>query len=110
MLAHGSASTNWPKCLPTAAWLNVPAGPPRGLRVAAQARRRHEAPVSEVFDPRRRSFYWIEEGREDWQAGGSPSDHAVVSDGFAALTPMQTDLTALGWLASLRTWGLETEG
>src|SRR4029079_187972 len=27
MLAHGSASTNWPKCLPTAAWLNVPAGP-----------------------------------------------------------------------------------
>mgnify|MGYP001113878848 CR=1 FL=1 len=27
IVAYGSASTNCPKCLPTAAWLNVPAGP-----------------------------------------------------------------------------------
>ena len=44
--------------------VNVPPGKPTGVAVTVQGRREHEGTILEGLDPRRRTYYWIEEGRD----------------------------------------------
>jgi 5'-nucleotidase len=85
--------------------VNVPAGRPRGVRVTVQGRRSHQGTVFEGLDPRRRTYYWIEEGRDEW--GEDPrADIYAVRAGFVSVTPLHTDTTnyaALDALARLQT-------
>ena len=46
--------------------VNVPPGRPTGVAITVQGRRAHEGTILEGLDPRRRTYYWIEEGRDDW--------------------------------------------
>jgi 5'-nucleotidase len=73
--------------------INVPPGQPRGMRVTVQARRNHVTTVSERMDPRGRSYYWIEEGQNNWEPHDQ-SDYQAVKDGFVSVTPLQPDMTA----------------
>src|SRR4051794_9773793 len=47
--------------------INVPFGPNKGFRVTVQARRNHITVVDERIDPRKRPYYWIEEGENEWE-------------------------------------------
>ena len=80
--------------------INVPSGTPRGVRVTVQAKRNHLTVVAEREDPRGRSYYWIEEGQNDWEPHDR-SDYQAVRDGFMSLTPLQPDLTDYNSLALL---------
>jgi 5'-nucleotidase len=80
--------------------LNVPAGQPKGLRVTFQAKRNHITVVSERFDPRDRSYYWIGEGQDDWEPHDR-SDYQAVKDGYVSVTPLQLDLTAYDEMARI---------
>ena len=42
--------------------VNVPPGQPNGVAITVQGRREHEGTILEGLDPRRRTYYWIEEG------------------------------------------------
>ena len=72
--------------------VNVPAGPPRGVRVVRQGRRLYGEAVIEKLDPRGRPYYWI---------GATPpkgeleqgTDLAAVADKFISMTPLHLDLT-----------------
>ena len=81
--------------LPSRAFLNinVPKGEPRGVRVTVQAKRNHVTSVAERHDPKGRSYYWIEEGQNDWEPHDR-SDYQAVRDGYVSVTPLQPDLTA----------------
>src|SRR5512143_178531 len=46
--------------------VNVPQGRPTGIAVTVQGRRTHEGTILEGLDPRARTYYWIEEGRDEW--------------------------------------------
>jgi 5'-nucleotidase len=78
--------------------INVPAGGNRGFRVTVQARRNHVTVVSERVDPRHKSYYWIEEGENDWEPHDR-SDYQAVRDGYISITPLQPDMTAHDALA-----------
>ncbi|HZJ32569.1 MAG TPA: 5'/3'-nucleotidase SurE [Vicinamibacterales bacterium] len=83
--------------------INVPAGPNRGFRVTVQAKRNHVTSVSERMDPRRRPYYWIEEGLNQWEPHDR-SDYQAVRDGYISITPLQPDMTAhdaLGYVEAL---------
>jgi 5'-nucleotidase len=85
--------------------VNVPAGRPRGVRLTVQGRRSHQGTVFEGLDPRRRTYYWIEEGRDDWGEDPRADIHAIRA-GFVSVTPLHTDSTnhaALAALARLET-------
>ena len=91
--------------------VNVPPGRPQGVAVTVQGRREHEGTILEGLDPRRRTYYWIEEGRDDWLSDEMSDIHAVRS-GLISVTPLQTDATdhvALGrcpaWERDLRPEG-----
>ncbi|MEO5894313.1 MAG: 5'/3'-nucleotidase SurE [Vicinamibacterales bacterium] len=73
--------------------VNVPTGEPRGMRVTVQGKRNHVTVVSERIDPRGKSYYWIEEGENNWEPHDL-SDFQAVKDGYLSITPLQPDLTA----------------
>ena len=72
--------------------VNVPAAPPRGVRVSRLGKRRYGEAVVEKLDPRGRPYYWI---------GSTPpageleegTDLSAVADKFVSVTPLHLDLT-----------------
>jgi 5'-nucleotidase len=88
--------------------INVPKGEPKGLRVTVQAKRNHITSVAERHDPKGRSYYWIEEGQDEWEPHDR-SDYQAVRDGYISLTPLHPDLTAYHALEALEQLSLEQE-
>ncbi len=72
--------------------VNVPAGTPRGVRVARLGKRRYGEAVVEKIDPRGRPYYWI---------GSTPptgeleegTDLSAVAEKYISMTPLHLDLT-----------------
>ncbi|HJS57736.1 MAG TPA: 5'/3'-nucleotidase SurE [Vicinamibacteria bacterium] len=83
--------------------VNVPVGAPRGAMLTVQGRREHFGEVLEGLDPRRQTYYWIEEGRDRWQSD-ELADVSAVRQGFISVTPLQTDTTHHAALPSFRSW------
>src|SRR5881397_1453764 len=86
--------------------INVPKGLPRGYRVTVQAKRNHITSVAERHDPKRRPYYWIEEGQNEWEPHDR-SDYQAVRDGYVSVTPLQPDLTAHQALAEVERLTIE---
>jgi 5'-nucleotidase len=83
--------------------VNVPPGEPAGVMVTVQGRREHEGTILEGLDPRRRTYYWIEEGRDHWVSDETSDIHAV-RQGYISITPLQSDTTHHAVLAAFRGW------
>jgi 5'-nucleotidase len=83
--------------------VNVPPGPLVGVAITVQGRREHEGTILEGLDPRRRTYYWIEEGRDRW-VSDDMSDIFAVRKGLVSVTPLQSDTTHHAVMPTLRTW------
>jgi 5'-nucleotidase len=83
--------------------VNVPPGTPVGAMVTVQGRREHEGTILEGLDPRRRTYYWIEEGGNRWLADEMSDIHAL-RQGLISISPLHTDTTHHAALAALRGW------
>jgi 5'/3'-nucleotidase len=83
--------------------VNVPPGVPSGAVITVQGRREHEGTILEGLDPRRRTYYWIEEGHDKWLSD-ELSDINAVRRGFISITPLHTDTTHHAVLTAFRAW------
>ena len=83
--------------------VNVPPGKPTGVAVTVQGRRSHEGTILEGLDPRHRTYYWIEEGRDNW-VSDEMSDIFAVRAGLISVSPLQTDTSNHRAVAPLRDW------
>jgi 5'-nucleotidase len=83
--------------------VNVPPGTPQGVAITIQGRREHEGTIHEGLDPRRRTYYWIEEGRDRWLRD-EVSDINAVRNGLISITPLHTDTTHHAALQVFRGW------
>jgi 5'-nucleotidase len=83
--------------------VNVPAGRPTGVAVTVQGRRSHEGTILEGLDPRHRTYYWIEEGRDQW-VSDEMSDIFAIRSGLISVSPLQTDTTNHRVVSVLRDW------
>jgi 5'-nucleotidase len=83
--------------------VNVPAGAPRGAVMTVQGRREHQGTILEGLDPRRRTYYWIEEGKDRWLKDEMSDIHAV-RQGLISITPLHTDTTHHAVLKAFRPW------
>jgi 5'-nucleotidase len=88
--------------------INVPKGEPKGYRVTVQAKRNHITSVAERHDPKGRSYFWIEEGQNEWEPHDR-SDYQAVRDGYVSVTPLQPDLTAHDALAAVEALSFSAE-
>ena len=77
--------------------VNVPAGAPKGVRVARLGRRRYGEDVIEKKDPRGRPYYWIgaTPPKGDIEQG---TDLSAVAEKYISMTPLHLDLTDYGSL------------
>jgi 5'-nucleotidase len=89
--------------------VNVPPGIPIGVAVTVQGRREHEGTIFEGLDPRRRTYYWIEEGRDRWVSDDMSDIHAI-RQGLISVTPLQTDTTHHAVLHAFRAWEKSLHG
>jgi 5'-nucleotidase len=83
--------------------VNVPPGAPGGAVITVQGRREHEGTILEGLDPRRRTYYWIEEGTDNWLSDEMSDIHAVRK-GLISVSPLQTDTTHHAVLPAFRAW------
>jgi 5'-nucleotidase len=83
--------------------VNVPQGLPVGAMITVQGRREHEGTIMEGLDPRRRPYYWIEEGEDRWLTDETSDIHAI-RQGYISITPLHTDTTHHAALSALKTW------
>jgi 5'-nucleotidase len=88
--------------------VNVPKGQPKGYRTTVQAKRNHVTSVAERQDPKGRSYYWIEEGQNEWEPHDR-SDYHAVRDGYISVTPLHPDLTAYAALKAVEDLPVEKE-
>jgi 5'-nucleotidase len=88
--------------------VNVPIGEPLGAAVTVQGRRNHEGTILEGLDPRHRTYYWIEEGRDHWVSDEMSDIHAIRA-GLVSVTPLHTDTTNHRVVDALRGWAREIE-
>lgn len=88
--------------------VNVPSGPPKGIRLTRQGKRLYEDAVIEKEDPRGRAYYWIgagELGFEDLEG----TDFHAVQHGFVSVTPLHLDLTNYAAFDRMRQWDMENQ-
>src|SRR5688500_4885678 len=83
--------------------VNVPPGTPAGAVITVQGRREHEGTILEGVDPRRRTYYWIEEGTDNWLSDEMSDIHAVRK-GLISVSPLHTDTTHHAVLPAFRAW------
>lgn len=83
--------------------VNVPPGTPVGAVITVQGRREHEGTIFEGLDPRRRTYYWIEEGTDNWLSDEMSDIHAVRK-GLISVSPLHTDTTHHAVLPAFRAW------
>jgi 5'-nucleotidase len=83
--------------------VNVPPGNPSEMAITVQGRREHEGTIFEGLDPRRRPYYWIEEGKDNWHTDEMSDIHAIRR-GLISITPLQTDTTHHATLVAFRAW------
>ena len=76
--------------------LNVPDGPEsdiKGVRVTRQGMRGHASGVSLTKDTRGRTFYWIAEPFDKWDAADG-DDMGAIRAGYVSITPLGKDTTS----------------
>lgn len=83
--------------------VNVPPGTPVGVAITVQGRREHEGTIFEGIDPRRHTYYWIEEGTDNWLSDEMSDIHAVRK-GLISVSPLHTDTTHHAVMPALRAW------
>lgn len=94
---------------PQAAWLlnlNVPDcayDDVRGIRVARLGRRHKAEPVIPARNPRGDTVYWVGPAGSA-QDAGEGTDFFALAEGYAALTPLQMDLTSYADLDRVGHW------
>ena len=72
--------------------VNAPAGEFKGIKWARMADSRYVEEYEAREDPHGRPYYWLT-GRFELLDDGSDADIHVLNEGFAAVTPIQYDLT-----------------
>ncbi|HRP08220.1 MAG TPA: 5'/3'-nucleotidase SurE [Gemmatimonadales bacterium] len=86
----------------------IPADEVKGVRVVPLGSRFFQNGITRHQDPWGRDVYWVGGGTVKW-SGEENTDHAVVREGYVAVTPLHLDLTAHARLDMVRGWALALE-
>ena len=83
--------------------VNIPPGPPKGVRFTHQGRRYYKDTVTEEKDPAGAKVYIIKGVDISW-GGGQGSDCKAIEENYISITPLQLDLTDHRALREMASW------
>jgi 5'-nucleotidase len=89
--------------------VNVPPGPPEGVRVSVQWQPSHGGGLPDGPATRDTGNYWADEERHRWESD-APSDRGIVSSGRISMTLIQTDCTNHRLTERLQGWARDLNG
>jgi len=75
----------------------------KGMHVTRLGKRHKAEPVIPALNPRGEQVYWVGPAGSA-QDAGEGTDFYALKNGYAAITPLQMDLTSYNHLAGVRTW------
>ena len=85
--------------------VNVPAGQLKGVQLTRLGQRTYNDELDARVDPRGRPYYWIG-GSVPTGIPDDGTDVGALHNGYVSVTPIQMDMTAYQFMATLRTWRL----
>lgn len=80
--------------------VNAPSGEFKGIKWARMADSRYVEEYESRIDPNNKSYYWLT-GKFELLDDGEDADIRILDNGFAAVTPIQYDLTSYNLLKTL---------
>jgi 5'-nucleotidase len=86
--------------------VNVPGGPIKGVQITRMGQRVYNDKLDARIDPRGRPYYWIG-GTVPTGIPDDGTDVGALHNGYISVTPIQMDMTAYQFEATLRTWNLQ---
>jgi 5'-nucleotidase len=86
--------------------VNVPVGPIKGVQITRMGQRIYNDKLDARIDPRGRPYYWIG-GSVPTGIPDDGTDVGALHNGYISVTPIQMDMTAYQFEATLRTWHLQ---
>ena len=86
--------------------VNVPVGPIKGVQITRMGQRVYNDELVARIDPRGRPYYWIG-GSVPTGIPDDGTDVGALHNGYISVTPIQMDMTAYQFEATLRTWNLQ---
>ena len=88
--------------------LNVPGLPEtKGLKVASQTKGYWEKEFQKMSDPFGKPVYWLTGEFANEDAENECNDEWALNNGYAAVVPLQVDMTAHHFLESIKDWEIE---
>ncbi len=94
--------------LPEGICLNVnipalPAGEIKGIRVARQAKGNWQEEFEKRKDPMGKTYYWLTGYFRNHEPEAEDTDEWALQNGFVSVVPVTTDMTAHGFIDTLKT-------
>lgn len=86
--------------------VNVPAGQVKGIKIATQTRGKWVNEYLKSQDGSGRDVFWMTGNFENWETDNGNSDEWVLANGYAAVVPVNIDMTAYDFIPKLKTWNL----
>lgn len=83
--------------------INLPPGPPRGIKVTKLGHRRYINIFDKRTDPRGKVYYWMAGEPFDLDEDDPDTDVWAIREGYASITPVRFDLTDHPVLEELNT-------
>jgi 5'-nucleotidase len=85
--------------------VNVPTGSIKGVQITRMGKRVYNDELVTRLDPRGKPYYWIG-GAAPTGIADDGTDIGALSNGYISITPIQLDMTAIKFLAELKSWPL----
>lgn len=86
--------------------VNVPSGPVKGIKAAAQTQGKWVNEYYRSNDALGRDVFWMTGNFENWEAENNHTDEWALASGYAAVVPVKIDMTAYDFLSRLKKWDL----
>ena len=87
--------------------VNIPAQAPyRGVRICRQTKGMWTNEWKRCDHPRGGEYFWLTGKFESHEPGTTNSDRHSLDEGYIAITPLQIDMTAYGFMDELKNWDL----
>ena len=85
--------------------INVPRGPIKGIQITRLGQRVYHDELVARVDPRGTPYYWIG-GEAPTGLPDDGTDVGALHHGYISITPLQMDMTATNFIATLKAWPL----
>lgn len=86
--------------------VNIPAGKPKGIRMARQVKGKWVEELEKKKDPHNREYYWLSGYFQNYENGAADSDMYALDNNYVSIVPVNVDMTCYETLEHLKKWEL----